>query len=107
MTRLMDFLGKMKGKVSDASQKLREGVDYVVAEASEKLQENHLRAQLKGLQIEKQEKLLALGVRVFELHRGEGIGVDDLTSELDDLDQLELRLAAKHKELAQFLSPKA
>ncbi len=100
----MDFLDKVKGKVAGASQKLREGVDHVVAEASEKLQENRLRGQLKSLQGDKQEKLLALGTKVFELHQGEGIGVDDLNSELSGLDQLELEIAAKQRELEQFLA---
>ena len=103
----MDFLDKMKGKVAGASQKLREGVDHVVAGASEKLQENRLRGQLKSLQGDKQERLLALGARVFELHQGEGIGVDDLSAELTGLDQLELEIAAKQSELEQFLAQEA
>ncbi len=103
----MDFLDKVKGKVAGVSQKLREGVDHVVAEASEKLQENRLRGQLKSLQGDKQEKLLALGAKVFELHQGEGIGVDDLNSELSSLDQLELEITAKQRELEQFLAQEA
>lgn len=100
----MDFLDKVKGKVVGASQKLRDGVDHVVAEASDKLQENRLRAQLKTLQGNKQEKLLALGSKVFELHRGDGIGVEDLHAELTGLDQLEQEIAAKRQELEEFLS---
>ncbi len=100
----MDFLGKMKGKVVDASLKMREGVEHVVAEASDKLHESRLRSQLKALLGGKQDRLSALGAKVFELHRGEGIGVDDLTAELADLDQLELQVVAKQEELDRFLS---
>jgi hypothetical protein len=101
----MDFLDKMKGKVVGASQKLREGVDHVVAEASDKLQENRLRAQLKALQGDKLEKLQALGSKVFELHRGDGIGLEDLQADLAGLDQLELEITAKQQELEDFLTP--
>lgn len=103
----MDFLGKVKGKVADASQKLREGMDHVVSEASDKLQETRLRAQLKALQADKQEKLSALGARVFELHRGDGIGVDDLSVELAGLDHLEGEINAKQQELEHFLAQEA
>jgi len=79
----------------------------VVAEASDKLQENRLRGQLKSLQSDKQEKLLALGAKVFELHQGEGIGLDDLSAELAGLDQLELEIAARQLELERFLAQEA
>lgn len=101
----MDFLGKLKGKVSDASQKLREGVDHVVSEAGEKLLETRIRAALRALQTERQARLLELGSRVFELHRGDGIGPDDLSAELAALDQLELDIASKQLELDHFLGP--
>lgn len=100
----MDFFEKMKGTVAGASQKLRAGVDHVVAEAGDKLQESRLRAKLKAIELEKQQKLLALGSKVYDLHRGEGIGLEDLSAELAELEQLDLQVAAGKLELDRFLT---
>lgn len=88
----MQFFEKMKDKVVPAAQKLKEGV-------GEKIQETRLKSQLKALLKEKQDKLLALGVKAYTLHRGEGIGIDDLAVELAELDELETRLEVKRAEL--------
>ena len=99
----MNFFDKMKKQMgpafSDASQKLKEGAGHVAHAAQEKLQENKLKNQLKTLLSEKAEKLHALGAKVFELHRGDGIGIDDLTQELGQLDALEALIAAKQAEI--------
>ena len=99
----MQFFDKMKEKVapalSDAGQKLKVGVDQVVAGAGEKLQETRLKSQLRSLQKERAEKLQALGLRAHELHKGEGIGVDDLTAELAEVDEVDVRIAAKLAEI--------
>jgi len=99
----MNFFDKMKKQMgpalTDASQKLKEGAGHVAHAAQEKLQENKLKGQLKALVSEKAEKLHALGAKVFELHRGEGIGVDDLTQELGQLDALEALIVAKQSEI--------
>ena len=99
----MNFFDKMKKQMgpafNDASQKLKEGAGQVAHAAQEKLHDNKLKGQLKTLLSEKAEKLHALGAKVFELHRGDGIGVDDLTQELRQLDALEALIAAKQAEI--------
>ena len=99
----MNFFDKMKKQMgpalSDASQKLKEGAGQVAHAAQEKLYENKLKSQLKTLLSEKTEKLHALGAKVFELHRGDGIGPEDLTQELSQLDALEALIAAKQAEI--------
>jgi len=99
----MNFFDKMKKQMgpafNDASQKLKEGAGQMAHAAQEKLQENKLKSQLKTLLSEKAEKLHALGAKVFDLHRGDGIGINDLTVELSHLDALEALIAAKQVEI--------
>jgi hypothetical protein len=78
---------------------LSEAVDQVAATATEKLHEGKLRIQLQALLSEKDEKLLALGAKVFDLHRADGIGIDDLSAELADLETLQAQIVAKQAEI--------
>lgn len=105
---LVSFFDKMKDKVgpalSDATQKLKQGVHQVADAAGDKLTETRLRAQLKALHKERDEKFQALGLKAYSLQHGEGIGIDDLAPEMADLDELHQRIRGKQSELDAFLA---
>ena len=104
----MQFFGKMKDKMapalSDASQKLKESVDQVVAGAGEKIHESKLKNQLKALQKERADRIQALGDKAYALHKGDGIGPEDLAAELTAVDDVESRITAKQDEIDALAS---
>lgn len=99
----MSFFDKMREKVapalSDATQKLKQGVEHM----GDKLTETRLRGELKTLQKERDEKLQVLGLKVYVLHQGDGIGLDDLTTELQDVEAAQNRMNLKQDEIDAFL----
>lgn len=104
----MQFFGKMRDKVapalSDASQRLKEGVDQVVAGAGEKMQESKLKSQFKALSKEKNELITALGVKVYELYKSEQLETLSCVSEFTKLDEIEAQLAKKQDEMDALAS---
>ena len=99
----MSFFDKMKEKMapalSDATQKLKQGVEHM----GDKLTETRLRGELKTLMKERDEKLQVLGLKVYVLHQGEGIGLDDLNAEIQAVDEVQKRIDHKQTEIDQFL----
>ena len=104
----MQFFGKMKDKMgpalSDASQRLKESVDQVVAGAGEKMQESKLKAQLKALSKERNDRIMALGLKIYELYKTKSVASLESLEEFAAIDDIEGQLALKQDEIDALAS---
>jgi hypothetical protein len=102
---MSSFFDRLKESVevvlTDAEEKLRVGVDQVTSGVGEAFSEAHLRAQLRQMERERVQKLADLGAKVYAMHDDGEIHVQDLHEELQALDDLEQRIAAKQRQLEE------
>lgn len=82
--------------------RIKQGVGQVKNEAQDKLHEAQLKGQLRAIEREKSDAILALGNALYVMHRAGEIQLDTLHSQFELLDAIEARLDEKQREIDEF-----